>query len=308
MLDLDAINKFLVVATLGSFSEAARHLHISQPAISQTIQTLERQLGVPLFIRQGRSVSLTETGQVLKPMAQELLASARRVEETISSMQGEVAGEMNIGCTTASGKYVLPGLIARFRSRFPQVRINVLVTSRDSVVGKLSNGDVGLAVMSKKVENGDFEYQDFYQDNVILIAPANHRWAQFGQIFPDDLPDEPMILREELAGTREVLAEGLRRHDLSLDMLNISMVLGNAEAIEMAVEEGLGIAFISRLAAARGLALGRIVEIKVEGMDLARKLYLVRNRRKALTRAQVEFWEFVMHKRDEIKNFSFMKA
>ena len=293
MLDLNALQTFLVVAELGNFSQAGRHLHVSQPAVSQTIQVLEKQLGVQLLNRQGRSVSLTEVGQVLKPMAKELLAASMRVEETILSLQGEVIGELNIGCTTASGKYLLPGLIARFRRQYARVQINVLVTSRDSLVNKLRSGDVGLGVMSKKIDLHEFEYQDFYQDDVILIVPADHPWARFGQVFPDDLLDEPIILREEVAGTREVLRAGLRQHDISLEMLNVAMVLGNAEAIEIAVEEGLGIAFISRLAAARGLALGRIAEVRVEGMDLTRDLYLVRSSKQPLTRAQVEFWEFV---------------
>ncbi len=307
MLNLEVLNIFLTVADLGSFSEAGRQLHISQPAVSQAIQGLEKQLAVQLFLRQGRSVHLSEAGQLLRPMAQELVASSRRIEETISSLQGEVVGELNIGCTTASGKYLLPGLIARFRRLFSRVHINVLVTSRDSLVNKLRNGDVALGVMSKKVENHDFEYQDFYQDDVILIAPANHPWAKYRQVFPDDLLDEPMILREEAAGTREVVADGLRQHDITPEMLNIAMVLGNAEAIEMAVEEELGIAFISRLAAARGLALGRVVEIKVEGMELYRNLYLVRNHRQPFSRSQMEFWDFVKNTRSEIVNFGALK-
>ena len=102
-----------------------------------------------------------------------------------------------------------------------------------------------------------------------------------------------MILREEGSGTREVMMEALRQQDISPDMLSISMELGNAEAIEMAVEEGLGVAFVSKLAAARGLALGRVVEIEVDGMTLQRGIYLGRNRRFPTTRAQGEFWDFV---------------
>ena len=151
---------------------------------------------------------------------------------------------------------------------------------------------------------GDVE-QDLFAtskpDTVILIAPVDHPWAKFRKIYPDDLLDEPMILREEHAGTREVLMEGLQKHDISPDMLNVAMVLGNAEAIEMAVEEGLGIAFVSRLAASRGLELGRIVEVEVEGMQLARDIYIVRNRKQPLTRAQTEFWQFIKDGRDAIK-------
>lgn len=293
MLNLDALKVFLAVAAHGSFSEAGRHLHLSQPAVSQIMQGLERQLGLLLFARQGRTVQLTEGGQVLVSMARELLTSSQRVEQTMLSLQGEVVGEMSVGCSTASGKYLLPGLIARFRKEYPQVKINVVIGSRESIITKILGGEVSLGVSSKLVEHYDLEYQDFFKDDVILIVSASHRWAKYRKVYPDDLLDEPMILREELAGTREVLMDCLRERDISPDMLNIAMVLGNAEAIAVAVEEELGIAFVSRLAAARGIALGRLVEVSVEGMELSRNIYLARYRRQPLTRAQAKFWEYV---------------
>ena len=173
------------------------------------------------------------------------------------------------------------------------MKINVVIGSRESVITKLLGGDVSLGVSSKVIEHYDLEYQDFFKDDVILIAPASHRWAKYRKIYPDDLLDEPLILREELAGTREVLIDSLLQRDIAPEMLNVAMVLGNAEAICVAVEEELGIAFVSRLAAARGIALGRIVEVSVEGMELSRNIYLARNRRQPLTRAQAKFWEYV---------------
>jgi DNA-binding transcriptional LysR family regulator len=293
MFSLNELEIFLTAAEFGNFSEAARRMHISQPAVSQAISSLEKHFGIDLFQRQGRSVRLTEAGQALRPMAQELLSSARRLDETMVSLHGEVIGEINIGCSTTSGKYLLPGLIGRFRDRFPQVRINVLVSSRRSVIERLLSGKVALGISSKRIEHRDLEYQDFFTDEVILIASGSHPWASYRRVYPDDLLDEPIILREDGAGTLEVLYQALLEHDISPDMLNVAMVLGNAEAIELAVEEGLGIAFISRLAAYRCLALGRIVEIKVEGMSMRRDISLVRNRRFPATRAQAEFWDLV---------------
>ena len=103
--------------------------------------------------------------------------------------------------------------------------------------------------------------------------PSGHRWAKSHYIYLDDLLDAPLILREENAGTREVLVDGLREHNILPDMPNVVMTLGNAEAIEMAVEEGIGISFVSRLAAARGLELSRVVEVEVAGMSLQRNSY-----------------------------------
>jgi len=248
MFTLNELDIFLTAAELGNFSEAARRLNISQPAVSQAVSSLERYFGMDLFLRHGRSVRLTEAGQALKPMARELLAMSWRLDETMISLQGKVVGEINIGCSTASGKYLLPGLIARFRKQFPQVRINVRVTSRNSVIDRLLTGQASLGVTSKLIEHRDLEYQDFFTDEVILIVPADHPWTSYRMVYPDDLLDEPMILREEGSGTREVLMEALRKQDISPDMLSISMELGNAEAIEMAVEEGLGLAFVSKLA------------------------------------------------------------
>jgi DNA-binding transcriptional LysR family regulator len=224
------------------------------------------------------------------------------MQETISSLEGEVVGEFEIGCSTASGKYLLPNLIARYRRVYPLVRVNVLVTSRDSVIKKLVCGEVAMGVSSRRIEHRDLEYKNFFSDEVILIAPADHRWAGFRRVYPDDLLDEPMILREESSGTIEVLKAGLLEHDISFDMLNVTMGLGNAEAIEMAVEEGIGVAFISRLAAARGIELGRIVEVEVEGMKLYRKIYLARNQRIPTTLAQSEFWDFVHQPEVEMSN------
>jgi DNA-binding transcriptional LysR family regulator len=300
MLNLHELSVFLAAVRYGSFSEAGRQLHLSQPAISQTIDSLEKRFSTRLFMRQGRCVKLTEAGQVLKPLASELLTSARRVDETMCSLQGEVVGEMVIGCSTASGKYLLPGLIARFKRLFPNVRIHVSVTNRDAVIKKMLTGEFSLGVSSKLIEHSDLEYQSFFQDDIVLIVPSEHSWAHFRKVFPDDLLDEPMILREDNAGTREEVFVGLRKHDILPDMLNISMVLGNAEAIVMAVEEGIGVAFVSRLAASRSIELGRVVEVDVQGMPLRRSISMGRNRRFPPTRSQIEFWDYVQSQAEAI--------
>jgi len=236
---------------------------------------------------------LTEAGQALRPLAKELVSAARRLDETMASLQGEVIGEMTIGCSTASGKYLLPGLIASFRRLYPMVRINVSVTSRQSVMEKLLCGDVALGISSKKIPHKELEYKQFFRDDVILIVPTTHKWKSRTSIKPEEILDEPIILREEAAGTRDVFMKSLLEYGISLDMLNVAMELGNAEAIEMAVEQGIGVAFLSRLAAARGLQLGYITEVKVDGMDLTRDIYITRCERTPTTRALVKFWDFV---------------
>ena len=163
MINFSDLVVFLEAAECASFSEAGRKLHLSQPAISQKIDNLQKHFGTKLFIRVGRTMRLTESGQALRPMAKELLGVARRLEETMVSLQGEVVGEMTIGCSTASGKYLLPGLIASFRQKYSLVRINVNVTSRASVMQKLLGGDVALGISSKQIDHPDLKYRELFR-------------------------------------------------------------------------------------------------------------------------------------------------
>lgn len=299
MLNVYELNVFLVAAETENFSEAARQLHLSQPAVSQHIQALERHLGVQLFHRTGRHVSLTEAGQALIPMAREMVHLSKRIEETMWSLEGRVVGHLRIGCSTTSGKYILPPLVARFREVHPDVHVTVEVSSRQGVIERLCEGQVHLCITSARVSHKELRYQDFFTDRVVLIVPADHPWANRESIRPEELLSADFIMREETSGTRQVMLEGLEKHGISLDQLNVVMELGNAEAIEMAVEEGIGVAFVSRLAARKGLELKRVREVQVEGLTLWRPIFMACHSRRPATSAQLAFWEFVHEPKNE---------
>ena len=296
MLTLQEFDIFLAAADYENFSEAGRRLHISQSAVSQTVQKLETHFGTKLFVRNGHSIELSSAGELLMALAKELLANATRLEETMAAVNDSIAGKINIGCSTTSGKYLLPRLIADFRSEYPQVRLDVYVAGRENVIHKLIEGTFNFSVTSKLIEHPELEYARFYTDEIILIVPANHPWAKYRRVLPDDLLDTPLILREKGSGTIEVLFEGLRTKDIAPEMLNVVMILGNAEAIILAVEEGIGAAFVSRLAAQRSLELGRCVEIEVEGLALKRDLFLARSRHHPADRSQIKFWQFLRNR------------
>ncbi|MDW8300175.1 MAG: LysR family transcriptional regulator [Anaerolineae bacterium] len=293
MLHLNELEIFVAAAEHGSFSEAARFLHLSQPAVSQSIQSLERRFRVQLFSRQGRTARLSDSGKALLPLARELIAAARRVEETMNTMSGTVAGHIHLGCSTSSGKYIMPSRIAQFRALYPAVRVDVHVCSRDVVVQQLLEEEVDFVISSRQLDHRDLEFVPFCTDEATLIVPANHRWTRNRHIYPDDLLDESIIMREEGSGTYVALYEALRAHDIAPEMLNVAMTLGNAEAVALAVEEGLGVGFVSKFVAARSIALGRAVEVTVEGFDLRHALYFVRNRRTPMTHSQRAFWDFM---------------
>ena len=293
MLNIHEVNTFLVAAETENFSEAAHQLHMTQPAVSMQIQSLEQRLGVNLFERSGRRIRLSEAGETLMPMARDLVNMALRIEEVMKSLGGEVMGHLKIGCSTTAGKYILPQLVARFRQMHPRVQVTIITSGRDQVMQMLHDGITHISCISSLINRRDVEFKPFFTDRVVLIVPVEHPWADRESIQPQELTQVDFILRDDTAGTRRVMEEGLLEHGVHLDDLNVVMELGNAEAIEMAVEEGIGVSFVSRLVAQRGVKLGRIKIVEVEGMNLERKIYMAQSVRRAATKAQAEFWDFV---------------
>ena len=300
MLNLSEMEVFTVAAETKSFSEAARQLHLSQPAVSQQIRSLEQCLGVQLFHRSVQGVKMTDAGQVLLPKARELLNLSWQIEEQMHSLDDEVAGHLVIGCTTTAGKYVLPFVAAAFIKHYPHVQVTIEMCNYNSVFDPLLSRDVPLGISSTRIVHRDMECQPFFTDRVVLIVPDEHPFASRSSVRPTDLLDHPFILREEGSSTRQLVEEGLSEHNISLDQLQLVMVVGNAEAIEVAVEHGLGIAFISSLVARHGLEMGKLVKVPVEGVQLDRPLYVVRDSRCAKTPAQDRFWNFVQEHREDI--------
>ncbi|OQA42810.1 MAG: HTH-type transcriptional activator CmpR [Chloroflexi bacterium ADurb.Bin325] len=306
MINLQELNVFIEAALAQNFSVAARRLYLSQPAVSLRISNLEKQFGLELFRRNGRSIQLSAAGQVLLPLAQEAMRHVKQIEETMGSLKGVLIGELAIACSTTIGKYVLPRLVAGFRRRHPEVRVTVNTMSRRAAIDWLQAGRAAMAVVSARLDHvAELEYQDFLEDEIILIAPADHPWADGRTVAPSDLLNVPFILREPTASSYEVLLEGLNQHGLDIGRLRVALTLTNAEAIEMSVEAGIGVAFISRMAAERGLALGRIVRVPVAEMSLARRIYMVRNTRHTITPLGQAFWSFVLaEEHEELRQLS----
>jgi DNA-binding transcriptional LysR family regulator len=300
MLNLLQLQLFTVAAETENFSEAARRIHLSQPAVSQQIRSLEQYLGVDLFHRPGRGVKLTDAGQILLPMARDLLDLSQQIEETMHSLEERVEGHLVIGCTTTAGKYVLPFVAAAFSQRHPDVRVTIEICRTDPVEEILLADMVHVCVSNTRLVRRDIECQPFFTDQVVLVVPANHPFANRSYIRPVELLDQPFISRERDCNTCRIVEKGLAEQGIGIDQLRMVMVVGSAEAIETAVEHGLGVAFISRMAARHGLELGRLVEVPVEGLHLARLLYAVRRSSSSKTPAQARFWDFVKEYREQI--------
>jgi LysR family transcriptional regulator, low CO2-responsive transcriptional regulator len=300
MVELSTLRVFLAAAEEKNFSNAAKRLHLSQSAVSQNIQAMERAYNVELFLRHGRSVELSEAGQSILPMVREVLRAARMLEDGFQEIHHQIGGELMLGCSTSAGKYLMPALLSMFQEKYPAVHPRVKVMTRDNVLERLLSQKIPMGVSSKLLEHRDLECQPLFDDRIFLIVPRDHPWAAYGQATPDDLLDQKIIMREEVSGTCETVLQEVKKFGITPDMFNVVMELGSANAIEMAVERGVGIAFVSEMIAARGLAIGRVKKVEIQGLDLRRTVYIARNIHYPFTRAQTLFWEFAQSQHDNL--------
>jgi DNA-binding transcriptional LysR family regulator len=290
-MELNHLKTFIDAAQTLNFSETAQRLHTTQPTVSKHVKELENEVGVDLFERvSGGKLKLSQAGQALLPWAQQLLRECNKFHEIAHSMNEKVTGTLSISCATASGKYLLPVLAARFRTRFPDVQIKLRPCAPTQVSQDLLNHETDLGIVSFESQQEGLECQQFTIDDVILIAPAHHPWARRAFIEPDDLLREPILLREPDSGTRRALASALAAHDISLNDLLVLLEIGNAEGMVHTVAAGVGVAFAPRVATELAIRAGAVREITVKGLRIERKIYMLRNALRAPSRPAELFW------------------
>jgi len=293
MLNIYELQVFLAAAETENFSAAARKLHLTQPAVSLQIQALEKRLQLELFQRTGRHITLTDAGRALVPMARELVNLSAHIEESMIARRGLVTGHLIIGCTTTPGRYILPALVGSFCHTYPDVRVTLEIIKRSDLLQKLERQDINFGIMSGQIQHPDLIYEEFIQDDLVLIVPANHPFADQEVVTPNMLRGQTIIMHAEAAGTRPTMLESLERVGLSLDDLRVTMELGSAEGVIAAVEAGCGIAWVSTVAVQRALELGRIRTVEVGGLHHQRTIYLVSHRQRARSCAHLKFYEFI---------------
>jgi len=292
MIDNDKLNVFIHVANNLSFTDAAKQLHVSQPTVSKYIQDLEHELGVQLFDRSGAKPRLTSAGKTLLPLARKMVRQSIELEELMSSLEEGVVGQLRIACSTTVGKYILPQLAARLCHLHPEISITILRCTPEHAVLNLLDGEADLGVVSFETCSAGLDCQEFFEDSIALIVPADHPWASRSSIDPEELLQEPIIIREPTSGTRRVMMEQLAKYDITLDDLNVFLELGNAEAIVATVNAGFGVSFISTMATACLLKYGEVVQVPVDGLELRRTIFMVRKSLDTPNRAQEAFWSF----------------
>ncbi|MBI2198286.1 MAG: LysR family transcriptional regulator [Candidatus Rokubacteria bacterium] len=277
-MDLRQLEIFVKVAELGSFSRAAEALHLTQPTVSEHIRTLEDELGVRLLDRLGRGAAVTRAGELLVSYASRMLALQREARQALDSFQGKMSGGLLIGASTIPGEYVLPPLIGRFKDKYPEISITLLIGDSQAVVGWVVEGKAELGVVGARLPHRAVEYRELMPDEEVVVVPAGHAWHGRTQVTLEELRAEPLLIRERGSGTRAALEAALAAADLRLDAFRIVGEMGSTQAIKQAVKAGVGISVLSRRAVEEECRHGLLWGLRVKDLSVTRAFHVVTHR------------------------------
>ena len=295
-MNLDHLYSFVEVIKTGSFSEVARNLSISQPAVSFQIQKLEQDLGVRLIDRKQKKLTLTEPGKRLFQFAEKVHEEYEKLQIDMNQLREEVVGNLVISSSTIPGSFILPPLLSDFKKIHPSVRIEVVVSDSGQVIENVENGTYDVGFCGSAPKNPDIEVVKVGSDEIVLIVSAGHPFADRKKVSFLDILEEPLIVREETSGTQKSINTLVKKSGYDVGLCKIALTLGTTEAVVAAVEGQSGIAFVSSCAIQKSLSLGLIKVIEVENMKFVRDFYCIYRKERVASRLLEEFVSFIKDK------------
>ncbi len=284
---------FCAVAETKSFSKASELIHLTQPAVSLQIQAMEELYETRLFDRSGNSINLTPAGEILYKRAKEILALYAEAQHNISEITGAIKGSLSIGASSTIGNYLLPHIIAAFKKKVPRVNISLVVSNTKIITERLNAGEIDIALVEGDVSKQRFSVETLLSDELVVIMSPAHHWAERRNVPAIELTKEPIIMREEGSGTRQIILKHLEEHGIKLDQLKIALVMGSTEAIKGAVEEGLGVSIVSAWAARKNLKQGLIKSTTFKDLKFNRNFSIISPKRNYSTHTAKEFLNFL---------------
>lgn len=289
-MTLTQLKIFAAVAESGHVTRAAAALGITQSAASAAIAALENLYEVKLFNRVGRSVELSEAGQIFLVEARAVLDRARLAQRTLRTLGDSATGHLDIAASQTIANYWLPRRLSVFHDRYPAIALNVVISNTRGVERAVVNGDADVGFVEGITHSPELLLDEVDHDQLALVVSAK-RWPSLG-VGGVDLAAVPWVVREPGSGTRGVLEDMALGAGLQWSDLNVVLELPSNEAVREAVEAGAGATLISRHVVASALSAGTLRALP---LDVPPRSYkMVRHRKRHASPARRALVEMVL--------------
>jgi LysR family transcriptional regulator, low CO2-responsive transcriptional regulator len=285
-LDSRQVRAFCVLARTGSFTQAARELHITQSGISHSIKALERDIGCRLLDRLGKKVVLTQAGEQLLQHATRILQEMENARESLAHLGKWGRGRLRIGASTTACQHLIPPVLREFKESFPDHAITIEPGDTSAIVSSLLRHRIDLAIAVEPEKEPQLEFHPLFTDELLFIAGALHPWAKAGRVERSEIPRQNYILYNKHSITFRIAEEYFRREEM---VLNTVIELGSMEAIKELVKLGLGVSILAPWIARREIEEGSLVALPLGRRKLQRRWGILHWRGKRLNLAEETF-------------------
>lgn len=265
-INLHQLHLFNYVVEYGSYTQAAHHLHMTQPALSMQIKSLENRLGAKLFVRKGNNIELTDVGNLVNQYSSQLLNLDKQMRSTVKELISGEVGEIAIGSNRPIGRYLLPKFILNFMKEYPKLELTTIYDNTKQICQYVLEEKINVGfVMFSKEQSPPPKLVTYLiqKDHWVLVCAADSKWALWYGSIREVLRKAPLIGSLPKTAHGEIIEIELQKLGVKMDECNISLKLDEIEAIKIAVISQLGIGFLPRISVERELASGELIEVPV---------------------------------------------
>lgn len=294
-----ALLVFVTVAEKKSFTKAADALHMTQPAISQYIQTLEKSLGTRLLDRSNKYVKLNQAGEIVYHHANQIIGQYTQMQKLLDDTLNKASGNLAIGASYTFGEYVLPHVVGYLQTKFPLIRPKITIANTRRISEWVANRQLDVGIVDGQMHHHNLPLDKFAEDLMYVVASAKHKHLLEKKPAITDLMDETWIFREETSGTREVTERIFS--ELSIYPKKM-MEFGSTQIIKESVQVGLGIALLSHCTIQKEVSLGSLKIIDVCGAPFQRNFSLITPPSQFKTKVTTVFID-VLHRNEGLPAF-----
>lgn len=290
-MEMKQLEAFVAVVQYNSFSKAADMIYLSQPTISAHINSLENEIGAQLLIRSTKAVYPTQTGKELFHRAKSILALRDEAISSVNRIDQEMNGEISILASTVPAQFLLPEIITAFQKNYPHIVFNVHQADSQQVVEGLLGYRYDFGIVGTSVNYRQLITVPFYRDTLVLITPKAMKVNQ-EEIYcdlPAFLRQNAFVMRGDGSGTRVEMEQLLHKQGVAVQNLNIVAYFHDTQSILSAVYHGMGVSFVSKVAATAYEKTGQINVYDFEQQAFVRQLHLVFKKEMVLSPVQSLF-------------------